>query len=325
MITTSIAESLETAGLGALCDAAAKRLVSHKSVVAWILKAVCREFSGYGVKYIAERCVKNVKISDWPVHQDHVGRTERLDGDDRVEMMNSESSSINEGNIYFDLRLRARVPGCSGDVYLMVNLEIQNDDNPHYPLTARGLYYAARMISEQFGTVFKGMDYQDIQKVYSIWICPRPSKGRGDSILKFRINQEVVQGKSFYEEKDYDKMEMVLIEAGDGVDYNGKSITGLLSVLFSSTMGLEEKKDVLSRVYGIEMTKEFEREVKDMCNISRAYYEEGLNKGRMEGSLLILNQLVDKGKLSICDAAAMANMTVEGFLKKKEELKKETQ
>ncbi len=40
--------------------------------------------------------------------------------------------------------------------------------------------------------------------------------------------------------------------------------------------------------------------------------------------MLILNQLVDKGKLSICDAAAMANMTVEGFLKKKEELKKET-
>ena len=129
-----------------------------------------------------------------------------------------------------------------------------------------------------------------------------------------------LQGKSFYEEKDYDKMEMVLIEAGDGVDYNGKSITGLLSVLFSSTMGLEEKKDVLSRVYGIEMTKEFEREVKDMCNISRAYYEEGLIKG----SLLTLNQLVDKGKLSICDAAAMADMTVEGFLKKKEELKKET-
>ena len=137
-----------------------------------------------------------------------------------------------------------------------------------------------------------------------------------------------LQGKSFYEEKDYDKTEMMLIEAGGGVDYNGKSITGLLSVLFSSTMGLEEKKDVLSRVYGIEMTKEFEREVKDMCNISRAYYEEGLNKGLNEGlikgSLLTLNQLVDKGKLSICDAAAMADMTVEGFLKKKEELKKET-
>ena len=65
-----------------------------------------------------------------------------------------------------------------------------------------------------------------------------------------------------------------------------------------------------------------------MCNISRAYYEEGLNKGLNEGlikgSLLTLNQLVDKGKLSICDAAAMADMTVEGFLKKKEELKKET-
>ena len=45
----------------------------------------------------------------------------------------------------------------------------------------------------------------------------------------------------------------------------------------------------------------------------------------MEGSLLILNQLVGKGELSICDAAAMANMTVEIFLKKKHELNKETQ
>ena len=43
MITTSIAESLETAGLGALCDSAAKRLVSYKSVVAWILKTAYRE------------------------------------------------------------------------------------------------------------------------------------------------------------------------------------------------------------------------------------------------------------------------------------------
>ena len=43
MIKTSIAERLESAGLGALCEDAEKRLVSHKSWVAWILKAAYRE------------------------------------------------------------------------------------------------------------------------------------------------------------------------------------------------------------------------------------------------------------------------------------------
>ena len=57
MITTSIAESLETAGLGALCDAAAKRLVSHKSVVAWILKAAYRK------RYYLPNCMTNDRIS----------------------------------------------------------------------------------------------------------------------------------------------------------------------------------------------------------------------------------------------------------------------
>ena len=38
----------------------------------------------------------------------------------------------------------------------------------------------------------------------------------------------------------------------------------------------------------------------------------------------IAESLETAGLGALCDAAAMANMTVEGFLKKKEELKKET-
>ena len=55
-----------------------------------------------------------------------------------MEMMNSESSSINEGNMYYDLKFRARVPGGDGDIFLIVNMEIQNQDNPKYALVTRG-------------------------------------------------------------------------------------------------------------------------------------------------------------------------------------------
>lgn len=47
----------------------------------------------------------------------------------------------------------------------------------------------------------------------------------------------------------------------------------------------------------------------------------GLKEGRKE-LLMSLIKLVDKGKLSVEDAADSASMTVEAFLKKKEVLKK---
>ena len=37
---------------------------------------------------------------------------------------------------------------------------------------------ANTMISEQYGTIFTNEHYEEIQKVYSIWICPDPAKKR---------------------------------------------------------------------------------------------------------------------------------------------------
>ena len=59
----------------------------------------------------------------------------------------SESTSKNEGSVYFNLRLRARVPGKDGDIFLILNIEVQNDDDTPYALVTRGIYYSARMIS----------------------------------------------------------------------------------------------------------------------------------------------------------------------------------
>ena len=168
------------------------------------------------------------------------------------------------------------------------------------------------------------MGYQKIQKVYSIWICPAPAEKRSGSILQYRIVEKEVMGKSFINEDDYDKMEVVVIGVGEGCDYSDRSITGLFSVLFSSKMELEEKKRILGGTYGIAMTEKFESEVEKMDGIGKAYEKAGRIDGLVEGQLRTLNNLIKNGKLSIEDAAESANMTVEEFQKKKEEYKIES-
>ena len=224
----------------------------------------------------------------------------------------SESTSKKDGTVHFDLRFRARVPGKEGNVYLIMNIEIQNNNNPIYKLISRGIYYCSRMISEQYGTVFTDMDYHKIQKVYSIWICPMPKDAkRKSSITRYMMTKRDEVGKCFIDKRYYDKMETVIIKLGKEDDYTSKLITGLLSVLFSPAMP-------------ISMKKRMEREVTRMCNLSYAVMEEGRIQGRKKGRMETLFQLVDDGDYAVEKAAAKLNMTVDGFLKKKEKYKKES-
>ena len=150
----------------------------------------------------------------------------------------SESVSKKDGTVNFDLRFRVRTPQ-------IMNIEIQNENNPIYRLVSRGIYYCSRMISEQYGTVFTDMDYHKIQKVYSIWICSIPKDMKKSSITRYMMTKRDEVGKCFIEERYYDKMETVIIKLGREDDYSSKPITGLLSVLFSPTMPIAIMKRIL--------------------------------------------------------------------------------
>lgn len=88
-------------------------------------------------------------------------------------------------------------------------------------------------------------------------------------------------------------------------------------------MSVEEKKDRLSSVYKIEMTREIESEVYNMCNLSRRIEAIGLEKGISIGAMQTLIQLLNKGRLTTEEAAEECNITVEEFLKKKNEFEKD--
>lgn len=167
-------------------DECAKKLLTYKAVIAWILKSCTKEFSQYSVKFICDNCLKeNIEISSRAVHQDQPDRSGLLlNGNERIDSLNSEAVAIKDQTVYYDIRFKAYIPNSTEPVQLIINLEIQLNDTPGYPLVTRGFYYCARMISEQYGTVFTGEQYEKLQKVYSIWICPDPAKKRRNGIFQ---------------------------------------------------------------------------------------------------------------------------------------------
>ena len=283
---TSIAQSLETAGNKIRYDNYAKSIIGYKAISAWILKTCTKEFAKFEVKYIAEHCISDVVISEKAVHQDHLDKSAMISGDAKITSINSESTSMKEGTILYDVRFKAIVPGSTEPIGLIINIEIQNDDRPRKSITKRAEYYCARMISEQNGTVFTEGNYQNLQKVYSIWICPDPAAKRQNGIFRFPRKMETVYGISPFKEEDFDNSEYIVIFVGKIDNSSDNQIIDLLYTIFSKEITVEEKKQRLSSIYGIEMTKEIESEVLEMCNLSKGIEDFGMAQGITKGAIL---------------------------------------
>ena len=90
---SEIARTLDVAGAQAMYDASARKLVSQKAVLAYILKSTMDEFASVPVKQIAEELIEgSPRISEAAVHQDSPDAAQgdapeeraRLSGSDQV-------------------------------------------------------------------------------------------------------------------------------------------------------------------------------------------------------------------------------------------------
>ena len=239
-----------------------------------------------------------MEISSRAVHQDHPDRSKLLDGNEQIDCLNSEANAIKDQTVYYDIRFKAYIPNTEEPVQLIINLEIQLNDTPGYPLVTRGFYYCARMISEQYGTIFTGEHYEKLQKVYSIWICPDPAKKRRNGIFRYHTVQDTVLGKPYETLGSYDLMEVVIVNLGDADKESDLEILDLLNTLFSLSTSSETKKKRLQKDFGIAMTEEFESEVQDMCNLGKALVEQGIEQG-VEKKNLSLAKMMIKDKESL--------------------------
>ena len=90
-------------------------------------------------------------------------------------------------------------------------------------------------------------------------------------------------GKPYETLGSYDLMEVVIVNLGDADKESDLEILDLLNTLFSLSTSSETKKKRLQKDFGIAMTEEFESEVQEMCNLSKALVEQGIKQGIKQG------------------------------------------
>ena len=85
----------------------------------------------------------------------------------------------------YDIRFFAIAPVSGELIRLIINIEAQNDFLSGLSIDKKGNLLLQRMISAQYGTEFTNSHYENIKKVYSIWICMNPPKSRENSITRY--------------------------------------------------------------------------------------------------------------------------------------------
>ncbi len=279
-MNTQLTNELLSASKDAQYDRYCKNLLTHKIILAHIMKECVREFKNYDADFIAKNCILDTpEVSEVAVHR-NTENTPKIIG------ANNEDTTMNEGTVYFDIRFVAVLPDTNENIKLIINLEAQNNYNLGYSLIRRALYYCCRLISSQYGTEFSNSDYNNIKKVYSIWICTNTPDYAENTITEFSIGINNVLGNLKAKKSEYDIMEVVMLcldKNTENIDECENNILKLLKVLLSDRIATNKKTIILNDDFDIEPTVKIKKELNDMCNLSAGVRAEGREEGRLEG------------------------------------------
>ena len=292
---SSMANNLDLIKQKQQYDESVKKLLSEKSILAWILKECVDEFAGFSINQIMKDSFEDIEVSTIAVDQDE--EDFEVSVPPQIDTSNSEDNSLKEGKIYYDIRFTAKVPNEDKSIFLIINVEEQKSNKLSYPITKRALYYCSRLISAQKNKVFVNSHYEKIRKVYSIWVQMNAAEGKANTITKYHITEKNIIGNVCEKPENYDLLTFVMI--GLGKESEAKtSILRLLDVIFVSKGNPQEKKSILENDFGIPMTLSIDKEVNFMCNFSDAIYEKGIEEGRLlgieDGKLLGIDQEKNK-------------------------------
>ena len=189
IIQTTLAKDIEIENLDIRYDRSVKRVLANTPLLAPITKYTVRELKNYSIPMV-EKCIDadSIQVSEVFVAP---GLTNRKIVNDELE-----SKIPGEGRAIFDIRFTITLPDGS-KTKIIINIEAQQKSNPGYSLLNRGIFYAARLISAQLSVEFTndGSDkeqYDNIKKVYSIWICMDCPEDKKDSIINYSFEPHII-------------------------------------------------------------------------------------------------------------------------------------
>lgn len=282
-------------------DAACKRVFQNKEIIAPILQMMVPEYKGCTVEEVI-RCIEGDTIGDIPVEDIPI----ELDG------MPTEFSSVTEKLIRYDVHFKALNPVLSSAeirVQLHIDLEIQNDyrpGNPAYSIIKRGIYYAARELSAQLGSLSKQTDYGALEKVYSIWICNEniPADLR-DTVTGYSFRKNDMIGSTKESEDDFDLLEVIIIRRG------GKSREKIFDFLTAVFQGQLEK---IGEYTCIEDNEKVKQEVTHMLSLGDSIMERGIEEGIERGKRETAQRCYEEG-IDFDIAVKCTDLPIEELLK----------
>ena len=269
-------------------DQHAKRLLSQKTIMARLLKRTVPEFKEAAISDIAEKYIEGTpQISEIPLDRDMTNAARStLSVPKEILGDSTENLGITEGWIRFDILFHARVPKTGELITLIINVEAQRTQKRSklgYALLRRAVYYASRLISSQKETEFSGSSYNEIKKVYTIWLCMDAPDGKS-AINRYDLNEHHVLNSHKENRMDYDLLSIITIYLGEEAEPKEDWLIRFLRILFKDTKtSPAEKREVLKNEFDMDTTADMEEELMTMCNLSTGIYEEALERGRAEG------------------------------------------
>ena len=252
-------------------DAEAKLLLAQKPFLANILVRTVKDYMGLNPCDVEKLIEGEPYISTIPVEP---GFTNSV----QIKGMNSENKVRNEGVAYFDILFYVRTS--DGLSKVIINIEAQKSEPIDYDVEMRGLYYAIREVSSQLDREFDSQNYNDIKKVYSIWICMNE---KDNMLEKIYLTKNDIIGISRWKDM-YEIVNVVIIRLAKTLDLQTEhELHRFLGALFLPELSAEEKNDMLENEFDIKMEGDRKELLKSMCNLSQGIKEQGIEQGIEQG------------------------------------------
>lgn len=274
-------------------DANIKYLLSQKIILAHILAGAVQEFKEMTPEQITSYIEGGPQIDSVLMEPGLTNKGDRISGS------NTEDTVPGEGSITYDVKFYVRYPKKKKEfIKLLIDIEAQKDFYPGYDLVTRGIYYAARQISSQNGVEFVKSEYNDIKKVYSIWICLYPPKYCENTILRYYLEEEIMAGNTSKGHFRYDLLEVIMINLPYKIleDKVKPTLNGMLKTLFSPELSKETIMNRLEKIYHIPKSENLEGGIQTMCNYGEAILERGIEQGIEQGIRAMIKTCKKFGK-----------------------------
>ena len=307
---TEIKNAVSATDKDAQYDEKAKRLLGNKIILAHILVKTVDEFRGMNPKDVVSYIEGEPFISMVPV-EPGLTNAEKKEAGQRVVGFNTDNAEINEGLVRFDIVFYVRMK--DGLSQIIVNVEAQKDAPTEYNILNRAIFYVSRLVSSQKERDFANTNYNDIKRVFSIWICMNMNQ---NSMNYVHLTNDELLGSYEWEGK-IDLLNIVLIGLSKELPEHNKKyeLHRLLGALLSKNLSSDEKLNIIETEYNIPIEDSIRKDVSVMCILSQGIKEEGIAIGKAE---VVIN-MHKKGYTSeqIAEIVEKSIEEVEAIIKKK--------